>query len=236
MKQTATKKLLYSGASPMELVRYSVFSGKDGTVKGFYTELNVNSVELGTLTPAQYRVITDKSNQGMRLSACALRRVSSLLSEDRQGTAWISFYLPTRALVYSHFRKLLEGERKKGECDLSRIVVEVSSEILYEDAAQISETMTRLNREFGVRFMISEFGDEYCPILRLPHYPVDFVLLDSSVNSTVTLQALSSAVKTAKLSNKTVIARLNKPVTGLRPEETPDCYITAIPVIERRDS
>lgn len=228
MKQA--KQMLYSGISPLELVRYGVFSCEDNTEKGWYTELHVNNPELGTLTPAQYRAIADKSNQGMRLSMCAFRRVTSILEQDRNGTAWISFYLPTRGLVYSHLTKLLEGERKTGGCDLSRLVVEVSSEILYEDAAQMSDTMLKLNREFGVRFMMSGFGDEYCPILRLAHYPVEFVLLDSSIDNVKTLQEYSSTVQIAKQNNKTVIAQMKRPVSGLKPDEMPDCYIPGIAI------
>lgn len=230
MSSNATKKMLYSGVSPLELVKYRVLSCTDQTEKGFYTELHVNSLDIGTLTPAQYRAVADKSNQGMRLSAGALRRIAQFLSDDTCQKGWISFYLPARALVYNHLRKMLESEYKTASYDLSRLVIEVPSEILFEDSRQISETMTQLKKDFGVRFMLSGFCDEYCPILRLPQFPVDFVFLDSSVDTPATFRTLSGAIKMAKQDSKTVISRIKNPLADLSSDEMPDLYIPDIPV------
>lgn len=235
MGSATQKKMLYSGVSPLELVRYSVLSYADGTEQGIYTELHVNHPEMGTLTPSQYRAIADKSNQGMRLSTYALRHVADFLSENRGGSGWVSFYMPARAVVYNHLRKLLESERNAENYDLSRLVVEIPYEILFEDKKQVSETMTKLKEEFGVRFMLSGFCDEYCPVLRLPQYPVDFVLLDSTVDTPNSFKTMLGAVSIAKQSGKTVIARLRKPLYGLTREEAPHFYIPDIPVYEGRE-
>lgn len=242
MNHTVAEKMLDAGISPLELVRYPVLTWRDGAEQGCFTELHINSLELGTLTPAQYRVVTNRNNQSLRLSTWAFRHTVPLLSKETDGGGcgecgeWISFYLPSKALIRGHLNKLLEGERKKGSGDFSRLVVELSSELLYEDAAEASENMAKLNREFGIRFMLSEFGDEYCPIQRLPLYPVDFVLLDSTIHSAETLQASAIALKMAKQCGKTVIARLKNPVTGLPPEASPDCYIPELSALERRES
>lgn len=235
MGSATQKKILHSGVSPLELVRYSVLSYADGTEQGIYTELHVNNPEMGTLTPSQYRAIADKSNQGMRLSACALRRVADFLSENKESRGWVSFYMPARAVVYNHLRKMLESERNTESYDLSRLVVEIPYEILYEDPKQISETMTKLKEEFGVRFMLSGYCDEYCPVLRLPQYPVDFVLLDSTFDTPNSFKTMLGAINIAKQSGKTVIARLSKPLYGLTREEAPNLYIPDIPVYEGRE-
>lgn len=235
MGSATQKKMLYSGVSPLELVRYSVLSYADGTEQGFYTELYVNNPEMGTLTPSQYRAVADKSNQGMRLSAYALRHVADFLSKNRGSRGWVSFYMPARAIVYSHLRKILESERNTENYDLSRLVVEIPYEILYEDPKQISDTMTKLKEEFGVRFLMSGYCDEYCPVLRLPHYPVDFVLLDSTVDTPNSFKTMLGAINIAKQNGKIVIARIKRPLYGLTPDEAPHFYIPDIPLYEGRE-
>lgn len=183
MKDSAAEAMIKSGVSPLQLVCKKVLSCRDGRRAGTFTELRINSLELGTLYPAQYRVVTNRNNQSLRLSSWAFQRAAEM-SQNRDDTGgWISFYIPAKALMRDYFRKLLESQSKKGSYDFSGLVAEVSSELLYEDASAASEKMRELRTEFGVRFLLSEFGDEFCPVLRLSSYPVDFVLLDPSADN-----------------------------------------------------
>ncbi|MGN0492940.1 MAG: EAL domain-containing protein [Acutalibacteraceae bacterium] len=222
MTEATAEKMMESGIAPLELVKYSVLSCRDNSPQGTFTELRINSLELGALYPAQYRVVTNRNSQSLRLSTWAFRRVLPTLSE-REG--WTSFYIPAKALMRGHLKKLLENERKKGVTDFNGLVAELSSEILYEDAEQAAAKMRELRDEYGIRFLLSEFGDEYCPVLRLPSYPVDFVLLDSSLGNEEDLKASSAAasVGLAKRCGIKVIARINRPVSG---DAAPDCYMS----------
>ncbi|MGN1095857.1 MAG: EAL domain-containing protein [Eubacteriales bacterium] len=235
MGNSITEKLLDSGISPLELVKYNVLSCEDGEAKGVFTELHINSLELGTLTPAQYRVVTNRNNQSLRLSTWAFRRIVPMLSDEKEKAEWISFYIPSKALMRGNLKKLLENEQKKSGCDFSRLVAELSSEILYEDAESASGMMAELKEEFGIRFLLSEFGDEYSPLLRLPLYPFDLVLLDSSVDGEKTLRASSAAVRLAKQYSGGVIMRIEKPIPDIEPDASPDLYIPGKPISERSE-
>lgn len=236
MTETTAEKLTAAGVLPLELTEHSVLSCSDGSKQGVFTELCINSLELGALYPAQYRVVTNRNNQSIRLATWAFRRVSELLSE-REDAGWISFYIPAKALMRDQLRRLLENAQKKGNCDFSRLVAEVSSEILYEDAEQAAAKMNELRKEFGVRFLLSEFGDEYCPVLRLPLYPVDFVLLDPLINNAEALKTSSAAacVEIAKKCGIKVLARLSKPVSERGGVAVPDYYVPDLSVPERRE-
>lgn len=234
MSSATQKKMLYSGMPPLKLAKYRVLSYVDGTEQGIFTELYVNHPETGTLSPAQYRVIADKSNQGMKLSAYALRNVAAFMSEGKGGDNWISLYMPAKSLVYSHLKKILESEYKSESYGLSKLVFELPPEILYEDAGQVSQTIVRLNEEYGVRFLLGGYCDEYCPILRIQRFPFDFVLLDPTVNTPQMLKAVRGAINIAKQNGKAVIARINSPFSGLAADESPDFYIPEIPISERR--
>lgn len=232
MEATA-ERFTESGIAPLELVKYSVLSCMDKSPQGIFTELRINSLELGALYPAQYRVVTNRNSQSIRLSTWAFRRIVPTLSELK-GNVWISFYIPAKALMRDNLKKLLENERKKGVTDFNGLVAEVSSEILYENAEQAAAKMKELRDEYGIRFLLSEFGDEYCPILRLPLYPVDFVLLDSALGAEEDFKTSSSAasMNLAKKCGIKVIARLNRPVSG---DGAPDYYMSEL-LAERRDS
>lgn len=238
MKETTAQAMMASGIAPMELTENAVISSADRQKQGIFTELCINNLELGALYPAQYRVVTNRNNQSVRLATWAFRRVVTRLSElsENADPCWISVYMPAKMLMRDQLKTLLESESQKSNCDFSRLLVELSSEILYEDAEQAADKMKALRAAYGLRFLLSEFGDEYCPVLRLPLYPVDFVLLDSSLNHAEVLKTSSSAasVKLAKQCGIKVISRLTQPVSGLASDAAPDFYLSLPAKDERR--
>ena len=230
--ETVAEKFTESGIAPLELVKYGVLSCKDKSRQGIFTELRINSLELGALCPAQYRVVTNRNSQSIRLATWAFRRTLPMLSELK-GNGWISFYIPAKMLMRDNLKKLLQNEHKKGITDFKGLVAEVSSEILYENAEQAAAKMNELRQEYGIRFLLSEFGDEYCPVLRLPLYPVDFVLLDSALGNEGDFKTSAAAtVNLAKQNGIKVIARLNRPLSG---DSAPDYYMSEH-LAERGDS
>lgn len=224
--------LMLSGISPLEIVSYDIFSCRGGKKAGCFTELRINSLELGPLYPAQYRIVTNRNNQCIRLATWVFRK---LAEETVSGEGFVCFYVPAKMLLRGHLKKLLESESKKKNRELSRMVAEVSSEILYEDAEKVSEAMQDLRDTYGLRFLLSEFGDEYCPVLRLPLYPVDYVLFDSAIDTPEAMgtPAASAALRIAKQCKKAVIARI--PLGNTRGELSPDYCIPALASEKRRD-
>lgn len=231
--EAVAEKFTESGIAPLELVKYKVLSCRDNSPQGIFTELRINSLELGALYPAQYRVVTNRNSQSVRLATWAFRHILPMLSEQSD-SGWISFYIPAKMLMRDHLKKLLENERKKGVADFTGLVAEVSSEILYEDAEQAAAKMRALREEYGIRFLLSEFGDEYCPVLRLPSYPLDFVLLDQALDSEEAMKTSAAAsVNLAKQCGIKVISRLSLPASG---DGSPDYCMSEMSAAERRDS
>lgn len=210
-KQAAEiRKKLDSIVPPLELTRRPLFSVSNHSETplpvGFFTTLRINSLDLGVLYPAQYRVVTNRNNQSVRLATWAFRHIAETAADLPRDT-FITCYVPAKMLMRDTLHKLLQTEADKGADFLSRLVVEFSSELFYEDAVVVAEKLQALHADFGVRFLLSEYGDAYCPVLRLAAYPVDFVLLDSSISNADALltPAVRSAVKIATDLGKTVI-------------------------------
>ena len=236
MNISVAEQMLNEGISPLELVYYKVRSLKNQAQQGLFTELRINSLELGTLTPAQYRVITNRNNQSQRLSTWAFKKILPLLDDDKDFSGWISFYTPSKMLLRGHLKKLLENAYKNRETDFSRLVVEISSEVLYEDAAKASECISEIKSEFGVHFLLSEYGDEYCPVMRLPLFPFDYVMLDSPTDTVEGLAIYETAISVAQKSGMQVIAQLKRASNERTQGIQCQLYISEPATIEWRDA
>ena len=66
------------------------------------------------------------------------------------------------------------------EVEPKLLCIELPEELLHTDADAAAEILSRL-RETGVRTMLSSFGGDFSPVMRLPCFPLDFVYLDESV-------------------------------------------------------
>ncbi len=199
-------RVLESAVAPLELLKQPVMElGRDEPY-GYFTVLRINSLDMGALYPAQYRITTNRNAQSVKLATWALRQLSQWLPRQKD-VQRVSFYCPVKMLLRGNLEKLLEAEAKRAATYLSRLSIELSGDLLYEDAEVAAACMDALRKHYGVHFLLSEYGHEYCPVLRLPSYPVDAVLLDSSIDSEQVLlsPAVSAAVKTAKTFGKKIL-------------------------------
>ena len=64
------------------------------------------------------------------------------------------------------------------EIPLSKICIELSADILYEELSAASEKIKEL-RALGVKVAICEVGDQFCPVFRLSEIKFDYAFMDS---------------------------------------------------------
>ncbi len=188
---TYAKMLLASDLSPMELVYYPVRSTGRREPAGLIGVVKVNSMDLGVLYPAQYRVVSNRNALGARLAAWAFGQLMEEMADmdlHRLLPDWISLYIPSKMLLSGQLEKLLDHAAPKQKDYRKHLVLECSSELLLESSGQVAATMEALRQRFGVRFMISGFGDAFCPVMRLSELPAEFVALDPRFSSENALQ------------------------------------------------
>ena len=178
---TTVKETVESGIAPifLEYSRVKLFSGDENILRSFIT---VASLDLGTVGYDQYRFVARRTKLGTQL---VRRHVEKLFREmaamTAQGTAPSVVTLPVYAKV------LMEGELAAMLVDVqslyyevapSRVCIELSADILYEDLTLAAEKINEL-RELGYKVAIFEVGDRFCPVFRLSEIKFDYAFMDT---------------------------------------------------------
>ena len=179
---TQSVEIKTNGLEPISLECDSVifFDGRRGTVR---SSLIINSLELGTLGYDQYRFVARRTKQS---SALVRRHIFKLcrnmwLAGDKDETE--CYIVPVFARVLRGgelLRILTEALATYSDVSPSRICVELSADILYEDLESFAAEIERI-RSFGVAVAIGELGDEFCPVFRLTSIPFDLALMHEYV-------------------------------------------------------
>lgn len=220
-----TETVEHAVSAPIELAMYNILDKKSGEVRGHFTQTQVNVPDEGTLTPAAYRLTANRSRLSVQLAQWTLARLSQLPADFCQGLdgGFVTAYVPLRMLRDGQVRRDLQRLEAAGTFPVPRLVLELSAEVLYEDAARVRALMRDITGAFGVRFLLSEFGGAYCPALRLGEYRFHYVLLDDTAGT-----GLPGAVRLAAESGAQVIL----PRKNMTAEETDaQLYLSARRVI-----
>lgn len=181
ISQELIERTLQTGMKPLELEYIPVYNTEDNGGKMFRTVLKINSIEFGELYPEQYRVVANRTQQCVKLAKWAIKEAYDELlraAEARQFIDGLIVYSPVKFLINGQLCEYIEqtmkdedGKTVKGIC------IEFGQDILMTENEQIIKPLERLRAQ-GVGIVISEFGDEYCPTLRLARIPADMVIFD----------------------------------------------------------
>jgi EAL domain-containing protein (putative c-di-GMP-specific phosphodiesterase class I) len=178
--QEKVEQTVASGVMPITLLHDTVcFFDEAPEMKRSF--LQINSLELGTLTYRQYRFVARRTKQGEALVRRhlhgVLRAIPQLLQERRLSTVCVPAY--ARTLQSGKLAELLfEAFTLFPHVDPGMVCVEISADILFEDVELARERIAELHT-LGVKVAIGELGDEFCPIFRLTSFQFEYVFLDS---------------------------------------------------------
>ncbi len=174
------QKTVDSGASPLTLSyeKINYFESRKVILR---SKLNINSLELGTLTPKQYRVVAGRGKQGGELLR---RQIQKIFEEYATISARIhtldSITLPilSRTLLEGAAAGIIFDEfEKNATVPPANICVELSSDLLFEDIERVRARIDEL-RGLSIKIAICELGDEFCPMLRLKDISFDHAFAD----------------------------------------------------------
>ena len=175
------KETVESGITPITLGFSNVqfFNTDERVVR---TALIVNSLDLGVLEYAQYRFVARRTKVGNQLVRRHLeklfRRIPELLSEHPEIKC---FTVPVYARLLSESElaaMLVDMISLYPEVPPSKICIELSADLLYEDLAAAAEKIDELCA-LGVSVAISEVGDQFCPVFRLSEIKFDYAFMDA---------------------------------------------------------
>ncbi len=169
-----------SGIEPI-LLQYDPIAFFESSGRIIRSFLVIESLELGTLTYKEYRFIARRTKQG---NALVKRHIEKLFRAFpkllRDCVDPICFTIP----VYARLLKggelaemLMQAFSDFPDVSPSKICIELSADILYEDIADAKQRLKEL-RDLGVKLAICEVGDEFCPVFRLAEFDFDYAFVD----------------------------------------------------------
>lgn len=185
--ELAVQKIIESGVEPLILNYIPVYDVKDSRVIAYRSEVYVNSLELGVLKPDEYQRISDRSKQSIKLSLWNARALTNKIDTMiRTGTMknceWISMSVPLKLFEKESFiPDMQEIFTQAAFGDFKRLCLDFPIDILFEDTGRIKEVLTEL-KSMGIRTALTDYGNSFCPLLRLNGLAFDFVYLDAVLN------------------------------------------------------
>lgn len=142
--------------------------------------LQINSLDMGTLTYRQYRFLARRSKQGDALVRRHLHGILRAIPSfsDKEKAALYTMPVYARTLQDGKLAEILfEGFSLFPKVAPNLVCMEFSADLLYENVEVARERIDAL-RSLGVKIAVGEVGDEFCPVFRLAALQFDYAFLD----------------------------------------------------------
>ncbi len=170
---------LESGVAPISMVKDTVLALPRKKPMAYRAKLQINSLDLGTLTAKEYQVTADRTKRAILLAGRALTYAFRAIEEklaQAQEFEWISVRCPDTMLVKTDFAKTLDRlcEEKTELCE--KLCLEFSPAILYNADEKVKESLLQAKAR-GAKILLDSFGDAYCPAMKLAEFPFDYVVM-----------------------------------------------------------
>jgi EAL domain-containing protein (putative c-di-GMP-specific phosphodiesterase class I) len=195
---TSSNKATVDGVRAVELQYRVIREISSGQAAAFQSQTRLNSPKLGVLTPDKFRDVSEITNQAVRLFILELIQAleaHNTFVERELNFNWLSLYMPVRFLKEPKAGKTLLEYFSRYNVATSRICFELSEKLLEETDGQASTVIQQM-RNRGFHFMLSNFGGNTCPMMRLSDFSVDYVLLSPEVSNFIgRSERTDSAVK-----------------------------------------
>ncbi len=176
------KEAVRSGITPIELSYYAAAGFDEDADLVLRSVLVISSLELGTLSPSQYRYVARRSKQGDALVERHLQKLLPALPQLMRA------HRNLRCVTVPVFPRLLKEGRisallfqflaKNPQINVKHLCMEFSADILYEDPQLVRQELDQL-KQMGVQLAISEAGEDSCPLARLTGLGAQYIFADS---------------------------------------------------------
>ena len=178
-----TKATTVNGVRAIELYYRVIREIASGSTAFYQSQTRLNTPGLGTLMPENYRDVAEVTNQCVTLFDLeflhALESVQKF--QDRElRFDWLSVYASAKYLSDPKAERNILTYCQKYNVPTNRICFALSEKILEETDGVVATTIKHL-RNRGFHFMVTDFGNDACPIMRLSSFECDYVMLSPEV-------------------------------------------------------
>ncbi len=174
-----------SGITPIKL-SYEVIEQFESEKTLLRSSLIIESLDVGVLTYKEYRFVAGRTKKGDALTQRHLEKLLTAFPNIMvayPNTECVTFPVYAKSLVSGSVSEMLFSTlARHPDVPASRICVEISADILYEDLELVKKQIDEI-RSFGVKIAVFELGDEFCPIFRLSKLPFNYAFADKFTTS-----------------------------------------------------
>ena len=173
------------GLRAVEMQYRTIREIASGHTAFYQSQTILNAPKLGVLTPDKYRDVCEMTNQSSKLFELELIQALDACGafiESELNFGWLSLYMPVRCLREKRTVKMINEKLAQREMATSKICFELAISLLEETDGEAADTINKM-RNLGYHFMLSDFGQSSCPMMRLAEFSVDYVMLSPEVSN-----------------------------------------------------
>jgi PAS domain S-box-containing protein/diguanylate cyclase (GGDEF)-like protein len=150
----------------------------DGTVVGAEVLLRWQHPLKGSISPGVFIPIAEQSDLIVDVGKWVLHEALKLLHE-LPAPLTLAINISPRQFRKFDFVYVVERELLRSKVDASRLIIEVTENLLVDDISDIIAKMQELKKS-GVQFSIDDFGTGYSSLAYLNQLPLDELKIDQS--------------------------------------------------------
>lgn len=194
----AKRQTTVDGLRAVELQYRIIREIASGQSSFYQSQTRLNSPGLGVIMPDSFREVAEITTQCISLfdlELLQLLEAHNKFVEREVPFKWLSVYAPAKYFNDKQSERNIIEYCSRYKVPTNHICFELAARVLTDSENDITDMIRRL-RNRGFHFMLTGFGGDTCPMMRLSAFEVDYVMLSPEVTQYLGLGERSdSAVK-----------------------------------------
>lgn len=179
----ANDKMTVDGVRAIELYYRVIRDISSGGCAFYQSQTRLNTPGMGTLMPENFRDVSEVTRQCISLFELeyvqALEAVQKFTERELR-FRWVSVYMPPKYLLEPGVEKSLIDISERLEVPTTKICFALGDNLFEETEPVIADNIKKL-RNRGFHFMLTGFGGEGSPVMRLSEFEFDYVMLSPEI-------------------------------------------------------
>ncbi|MFA5153737.1 MAG: EAL domain-containing protein [Clostridia bacterium] len=167
----------------LEIFYLPILNTKLGVIHSYLTQLRINDPLMGVLVDEAFMPVAERTVISEKITSWLLDNLFADIQKFRARNVeaeWFGVYIPIRILLKQDFLSEIIKQADKNNVSVKDICLCLNKKVLYEDNSKIMEILTKAKNE-GIKSMILDFGDDFCPISRISSIKTDYVYLSENI-------------------------------------------------------
>ena len=174
---------LVDGLRAIELNYRVIREISSGNAAFLQSQTRLNTPGLGVMMPENFRDVAEITNQCISLFELEFVQALEACNKftEREITfEWLSVYMPADYLKNPRAEFNILGFCERFKVNTNKICFALSAKLLEQTDGRAAQAMRNL-RNKGFHFMLTGFGSDSCPMMKLSEFDVDYVMLSPEV-------------------------------------------------------